>query len=246
MLQLPDEIREKYPWPERDVDAEVFFDRLDDVTGRLLEVGCNDSPVVNMLAETGWFEGVDGIDLRPYGATGFGELKYPGKNFTFLQGNWLEVGQKLAAEQYDVVISLSAIEHFGLGTYNETWTDEQADVKAMELIYKVLKPGGKAYITVPFGKSYVVWGTDWRVYDSEALAKRIVGKFYVVWSEHFVSFDMPNPDKEGETLYKQGDRIQWTEAEKAPIYPPHVNVFLVLQKDGAPSEKGLVTEAVGV
>ncbi|MFX3635410.1 MAG: hypothetical protein ACE3L7_03920 [Candidatus Pristimantibacillus sp.] len=55
-------------------------------------------------------------------------------------------------EKYDMIVSVSTIEHVGQMAYGENITgDTEAPLKAIVQIYNLLKPGGKACITVPFG-----------------------------------------------------------------------------------------------
>jgi SAM-dependent methyltransferase len=50
----------------------------------------------------------------------------------------------------DSVSSLHAIEHFGLGRYGDN-VDYDGHLKGLENIYKLLKPGGIFYLSVPIG-----------------------------------------------------------------------------------------------
>jgi len=67
---------------------------------------------------------------------------------------------------YDLVYCISTIEHI----------DYEGDIMAMEEIGRVLKPGGKAIISVPYGQyEESTWG-KWffRVYDYAALDHRLI------------------------------------------------------------------------
>lgn len=66
-----------------------------------------------------------------------------------------------SSEKYDGILSISTVEHIGQGiepssqSYGETGLsqrDREAPLKAIAKIYDLLSPGGKALITVPFGK----------------------------------------------------------------------------------------------
>ena len=77
-------------------------------------------------------------------------------------------------EVFDQVISISTIEHVAID-------DKNGDVKVMQEIYRILKKGGSAIITVPYGRS----GTDeFRIYDLESLAK-LAGHFKVAKKEFY-------------------------------------------------------------
>lgn len=58
------------------------------------------------------------------------------------------------SEKYDVIVSISTVEHVGQ-EYNiegKKFHDFEAPLKAIAKIYNLLSVGGKALITVPFGK----------------------------------------------------------------------------------------------
>jgi len=69
---------------------------------------------------------------------------------------------------FDHVNCISTIEHVGLSC---NITDEKGDSKAMGEIFRILKKGGRAIVTVPYGKSY---NLDHHVYNRRALAKLVI------------------------------------------------------------------------
>lgn len=79
---------------------------------------------------------------------------------------------------FDQVISISTMEHVGLsfGT-----NDKSGDAKAMREIFRILKKGGRAIITVPYGREKK---PDHRVYDRKTLA-RLAGPFSVAKKEFY-------------------------------------------------------------
>ena len=79
---------------------------------------------------------------------------------------------------FDQVISISTIEHIG---FDRGVSDKSGDAKAMKEIFRVLKKGGTAIITVPYGKSKKL---KHRVYDRETLAK-LVDRFSVSRKEFY-------------------------------------------------------------
>ena len=79
---------------------------------------------------------------------------------------------------FDFIVSLSAIEHFGLGYYEGDIENSEADAEAMDCIYKWLKPGGKAYITVPIGIKRQT--KHWRQYNQEEIQRKIIRQFNIV------------------------------------------------------------------
>lgn len=55
-----------------------------------------------------------------------------------------------------MVISISTIEHDGLGRYGDP-LDPMADLKSMSAIKRLLKPNGLFFLSVPIGEDLLVW-----------------------------------------------------------------------------------------
>lgn len=88
-------------------------------------------------------------------------------------------GDVLATEftkhSFDVVVGISSIEHIGLGHYEADPREIGGDVIAMQRVARWLKPGGWAYLDVPFSPTgYQVHGTSHRSYDWQALQERLI------------------------------------------------------------------------
>lgn len=79
---------------------------------------------------------------------------------------------------FDQVISISTMEHIGLACGID---DKNGDAGAMKEIFRVLKKGGSAIITVPYGKG---GRPDHRVYDRRSLAK-LASRFFVAKKEFY-------------------------------------------------------------
>jgi SAM-dependent methyltransferase len=72
------------------------------------------------------------------------------------------------------VVSLSAIEHFGLGHYKDP-IDPDGDSRIVANVWRWLKPGGIFYFDVPYDPTgYRVQGTKCRVYDWGAIHDRLL------------------------------------------------------------------------
>jgi hypothetical protein len=69
---------------------------------------------------------------------------------------------------FDVVISVSTIEHLGLGSYGDV-VMEDADVKGVAVLWSLVRPGGRLIVTVPVGRAAVHPG--FRVYDGARLRR---------------------------------------------------------------------------
>lgn len=79
---------------------------------------------------------------------------------------------------FDQVICISTIEHIGLGC---GISDKSGDARTMQEILRVMKKGGSAIITVPYGRKK---RPEHRVYDRSALAK-LVSHFSVAKKEFY-------------------------------------------------------------
>lgn len=127
---------------------------------RVLDFGCAESRIPLELASLGYK--VTGADLRPYG------FSHP--NLEFSQGDFLH--NRLPAESFDAVICLSSIEHVGIGVYGSAQY-AQGDARVMAEFRRLLKPGGRLLLTVPYGRK-MVKPTE-RIYDEESLGELLKG-----------------------------------------------------------------------
>ena len=172
---------------ERIVEIPFVFRHLDLPPGAaVLEFGSVKSWVSLALASLGYR--VTGVDLRPY--------PYAHPNVRFLQGDFRAA--RLPAGSFDGVVAVSAIEHCGLSGYGEEGF-ERGDHEVVAEIRRVLKPGGRFLVTVPFGKAGVS-RRGWRVYDAAALAL-LLRDFEVRTASYF----------------KGTDRSHWTAASAGEL-----------------------------
>lgn len=92
---------------------------------------------------------------------------------TRLKGNGLDP-DVFTSESFDGIVSLSAIEHVGLGHYDHDPRDPDGDIHMIANCWRWLKPGGWLYFDVPFSpEGYYVAGTEYRCYDGLALYGRL-------------------------------------------------------------------------
>jgi len=154
-----------------DPESALFLDSFDEPVGsKILEVGAHDSPLAKMMAETGFR--VVSVDLRPYDHGTHPYHKHIIGDFCNLPKEFWQEHR----ETFDCAFSVSALEHFGLGTYGEKKAFNY-DVIAVRYIWDLLKEGGSFYLTVPFGSRFVEKTPDWRVYDFPNLMERLIQDF---------------------------------------------------------------------
>ncbi len=87
-------------------------------------------------------------------------------------------------EKYQVIVSVSTVEHIGQGvepssgSYGEKTKvrDLEAPLKAIAKIYDLLLPGGKALITVPFGR---LTDAEWFIQFSKDYQELLVTKYKI-------------------------------------------------------------------
>ncbi|MEW5895965.1 MAG: class I SAM-dependent methyltransferase [Candidatus Omnitrophota bacterium] len=123
--------------------------------GKVLDVGCMESLFPLFASALGYQ--VTGFDFR--------EFPYQAPNFTFVQGDILDLPFK--ENEFDAVSCVSTIEHVGIGYYSDPADDVSADVKGIKEIRRILKPSGLLILSVPFGKAHI--DHQQRVYDTEMI-----------------------------------------------------------------------------
>lgn len=156
---------------ERVIEYPFVFQNLDGVTGPVLDVGCCSSRVPVALASRGF--AVVGIDFNPYPHT------HP--NLRAVRGDAMRM--PFASGAFAAVLAVSVVEHIGIGHYGDPGA-ARGDLSAIREIRRVLRPGGRLLLTVPFG---VASQSDFqRVYDpaglSELLAPLHMVRIEYAWS----------------------------------------------------------------
>lgn len=146
---------------ERIVEKAFVIRHLPDPPKRVLDLGCCESQLPLELASNGY--SVVGIDFRPY------SLSHP--QFDFLRGDLCHL--PLKKESFDVVCSLSTLEHIGIGHYGDAQGAEFSDRRGVEEIIRVLRSGGRFILTVPFGCPGA--NAVHRVYGNKTLSELLEG-----------------------------------------------------------------------
>jgi len=84
----------------------------------------------------------------------------------------------------DAIVSLCAVEHFGLGRYGDEF-DLDGDLKAFREMRRVIRPGGVIIFTTTFTRGKpTIWFNAHRIYD-RAMLRQFVGGMTRVEEEFF-------------------------------------------------------------
>lgn len=119
---------------------------------------------------------------------------------------------------FDLVFCISTIEHIGRdnSVYHIPYVgvDHEGDFKALQEIYRIVKPCGRVVVTVPYGKSY---DYGWFIHYDDARLQRLVesSKLSIIQEDYFI--------------YKSG----WRKCDKSEL------VNTLYQDDNAPAAAGL-------
>jgi SAM-dependent methyltransferase len=154
---------------------------------KVLEIGCAEADwQTPMLALRPDLQ-ITGVDWR--------ECRRPG---TTIRGDILE--QDFEPGSFDAVVGISSIEHIGLGHYEADPQVDDGDIRCMRRVSRWLKPGGWAYLDVPYNAAgYHLLGTKARIYDHTAIADRLLGDltqagvWYADRSGRFLGPQRPEP-----------------------------------------------------
>jgi SAM-dependent methyltransferase len=205
-----------------DADTAMFFRHFAEPPGsRVLEVGANEEFSAYALARQDYT--VVGVDLRD-------QPWHEPCPYLRLQGDFVELAKSMPAGWFDAAFSTSAIEHFGLQGYLGLGPlDDALDAKTCQAVLRLLKPGGRFYVTVPYGREFFTSRPHWRVYDRRALLERLATGFDVEALRFFKSGDCVCPH------YQDGN-VWLVEEKDADAYsgtPPHITVLAILRKPEA-------------
>ncbi len=155
---------------DRFLEYPFAIGRLPEKEAKVLDIGSAGSFFSLMVAALGY--DVTACDIRPYEI--LNNLSF--ENFTFIQQDICEI--PLPRAMFDAVTCISVLEHVGLGGRYGVVEDEHRDLNMAKQIRRVLKPGGRALITVPYGVAEV-FAPYHRIYDYPRI-KKIESGFKVV------------------------------------------------------------------
>ena len=148
---------------ERLFEVPFVFSALHDlaVGASVVDIGSVESSVPLSLA----MEGYEVVALDPRG------YRYEHPGLTAVADT--VAGWEGPAQPVDAVTCISAIEHFGIGSYDEEGTERRLDLDAMARFRSWLAPGGRLVLTVPFGRASV--DALQRVYDTAGVDELLAG-----------------------------------------------------------------------
>ena len=136
---------------EQTLEYPLLYQAIEPGVGRILDFGCVENILPMILCNLGYH--VTGLDFLPY------PFQHP--NFRFIQHDIMS--WEPVANEFDMVISVSTMEHVGLGYSGDPLQQQGGDQIAATKLWQALRPGGKLYVTLPAGKPHVQRG--YRTYD---------------------------------------------------------------------------------
>lgn len=140
---------------------------------RVLEVGCCESDWLTRAAAAWPDTAFVGMDWRA------------SDSLTTVKGDVLD-RHLFPAQAFDGIVSLSAMEHIGLGHYADDPRNVDGDSRAIANCRRWLRPGGWLYFDVPYDpRGYRVEHTEYRAYDEAALHDRLWAPFLsnAIWRD---------------------------------------------------------------
>ena len=158
---------------ERSVEVPWARERIGDAR-RVLDVGCSTSDYLADLARTGPSPEANPPQAERRGRRVYGldpDAPHPIRNVGVARGTI--VAPPFPPGSFDLILCISTVEHIGLPIYGQH-EFPHGDIFAMRHVRRLLAPGGRLLLTVPFGRAQV---NPWfRVYDQRSL-RRLTGGF---------------------------------------------------------------------
>ena len=114
------------------------------------------SSILTMSVLSAWVDTIF-VDYRP--------LKADLPGLTSVAGNILDL--PFPDDSVDSLSCLHVIEHIGLGRYGDP-IDSQGSIKAARELQRVLKPGGRLYLSLPIGRERVCFNAH-RVHSPDSV-----------------------------------------------------------------------------
>jgi SAM-dependent methyltransferase len=153
---------------DRDLEWGWCLTHLPEPPGLVLDLGAGNGTLSAGAALRG--HRVVAVDLEPCA------FPFELDGIDYRQSDFDEL--ELEPNSFDFVVNCSTIEHVGLaGRYEGSRDDPDADLRAMERLAALLKPGGRMALTLPVGRD-AVFAPYHRVYGPERLP-RLLAPFEV-------------------------------------------------------------------
>lgn len=124
------------------------------------------SRVDGFVAHVASFREIEVFDIRPQQAMV--------RNIRFVTADFMNINEGLT-HYTDSLSSLNVLEHFGLGRYGDP-IDIDGDKKGLDNMTRVVKPGGKFYLSVPIGPQRIEFNAH-RVFSVRYLMNLLEANF---------------------------------------------------------------------
>jgi SAM-dependent methyltransferase len=128
------------------------------------------SRVDGFVAHVASFRTIKVIDIRL--------LESTIKNISFIQHDFMAPLKNELMESCDSLSCLHALEHFGLGRYGDP-INYDGHIVGLDNLYKMLKPEGKLYFSVPIGLPQRIEFHAHRIFSMEYLLGYFEGKYRI-------------------------------------------------------------------
>lgn len=151
---------------EREVEIPFLLEKLPEPNEnkKILDVGCAYSNIIYALDEVGFdIHGIDMLECNP-----------PVKKFHLGDAR----NMPYSDNEFDYVICISSLEHFGkveTPYHTDKVEDQNADIKAMKEMIRVVKPQGQVILTLPVGYAQTHWYQWVNFYNGYALQRLLEG-----------------------------------------------------------------------
>lgn len=165
-------------WGERSVEWAFLSREMPGGPGEAIEFGCEEGYMSLVAAQKGFHVLANDLQEQTF------IWEHP--NVEFCKGDFLTL--TLPRDHFDLAINCSSVEHVGVaGRYGIEVNQDDGDIKVMNRLAEVLKPGGLLLMTAPCGKDSLL--APWcRVYGSQRLP-RLLQPFSIEKEEYW----MKNP-----------------------------------------------------
>ncbi|MDE1725690.1 MAG: class I SAM-dependent methyltransferase, partial [Thaumarchaeota archaeon] len=163
------------------------------INGKILDVGCSESIFAQELSKIKTLD-VYGIDIRSPEFT-------PKFKFFIEDATATHFKDKF----FDIITIISSIEHFGLDFYGNKKIDENADLKTMKELKRILKDNGIIFLTIPYGREWKSW---YRRYDDIRL-KILMKDFEILELKYLKQTHIGWEETDSEESFKSDDSIYY-------------------------------------